>query len=406
MSPFLVGDYMNLKDTTLRIEYIPIEKLTPNKKNARAHHADDIQCIKNSIEQFGMCDPIGVWGDDNIIVEGQGRLQALKELGYTEVPTIRLDFLTDEERRAYGIAHNKTAENSSWNFENLNAEMSDLNIDFNFKDFGFKFEVEKERQKALYDEFKNGMTTELAEDESYNEFVEKFKPKKTTDDCYTPPEVYDAVLKWVKDEYSIDENRLIVRPFVPGGDYINYEYPQDCVVVDNPPFSIMAQIVDFYLERKIDFFLFANGLTLFGYGNREVNLVCVDCSVIYENGAKVNTGFATNMGDYKIMTAPKLKEAIELVNKPETKEITTYQMPDEVITAARINFANVEFKLTKEQCRFVRTIGKEKTQLYGAGFLISPAKAKAKAEAEAKAIQYIELSDEEKAIIEQLSEFD
>ena len=137
MSPFLVGDYMNLKDTTLRIEYISIGKLTPNKKNARAHHADDIQCIKNSIEQFGMCDPIGVWGDDNIIVEGQGRLQALKELGYTEVPTIRLDFLSDEERRAYGIAHNKTAENSSWDFENLNAEMSDLSVDFDFSNFGF-----------------------------------------------------------------------------------------------------------------------------------------------------------------------------------------------------------------------------------------------------------------------------
>jgi hypothetical protein len=137
VSPFLVGDYMNLKDTTLRIEYISIGKLTPNKKNARAHHADDIQCIKNSIEQFGMCDPIGVWGDDNIIVEGQGRLQALKELGYTEVPTIRLDFLSDEERRAYGIAHNKTAENSSWDFENLNAEMSDLSVDFDFSNFGF-----------------------------------------------------------------------------------------------------------------------------------------------------------------------------------------------------------------------------------------------------------------------------
>lgn len=98
MSPFLVGDYMNLKDTTLKIEYIPIGKLTPNKKNARAHHADDIQCIKNSIEQFRMCDHIGVWSDDNIVVEGQGRLQALKELGYTEVPTIRLDFLSDEEK--------------------------------------------------------------------------------------------------------------------------------------------------------------------------------------------------------------------------------------------------------------------------------------------------------------------
>lgn len=155
MSPFLVGDYMDLKDTTLRIEYIPIEKLTQNKKNARAHHADDIQCIKNSIEQFGMCDPIGVWGDDNIIVEGQGRLQALKELGYTKVPTIRLDFLSDEERRAYGIAHNKTAENSSWDFENLNAEMSDLSVDFDFSNFGF----------------------EILNDEDYNEIADE-KPNE------------------------------------------------------------------------------------------------------------------------------------------------------------------------------------------------------------------------------------
>lgn len=168
----------------------------------------------------------------------------------------------------------------------------------------------------------------------------------------------------------------------------------------------MAEIVDFYLEHKIDFFLFANGLTLFGYGNREVNLICIDYSVTYENGAKVNTGFVTNMGDYKLMTAPKLKEAIETVNKPETKEITKYQMPDEVITAARIDFANVDFKLKKEQCHFVRTVGNEKTQLYGAGFLVSKAKAKAKAKAEAKAIQYIELSDEEKSIIEHLREFD
>lgn len=76
----------------LKIEYLPLEQLTPNAKNARAYHADDIQCIKNSIEQSGMCDPIRIFGDDNIIVEGQERLQALKELGYTEVPIIRLDY--------------------------------------------------------------------------------------------------------------------------------------------------------------------------------------------------------------------------------------------------------------------------------------------------------------------------
>ena len=52
----------------------------------------------------------------------------------------------------------------------------------------------------------------------YDGFVEKFKPKKTTDDCYTPQPVYDAVLEWVRDEYHVDESTPILRPFKPGGD--------------------------------------------------------------------------------------------------------------------------------------------------------------------------------------------
>lgn len=80
----------------------------------------------------------------------------------------------------------------------------------------------------------------------YDAFVEKFKPKKTTDDCYTPPEVYDIVLKHVRETYHIADDVPIVRPFYPGGDYENYDYPEGCVVVDNPPFSIFAKILDFY----------------------------------------------------------------------------------------------------------------------------------------------------------------
>ena len=59
-------------------------------------------------------------------------------------------------------------------------------------------------------------TKELFED--YDGFVEKFKPKKTTDDCYTPPQVYRAVLDWAAAEYGL-AGREIVRPFFPGGDY-------------------------------------------------------------------------------------------------------------------------------------------------------------------------------------------
>ena len=65
----------------------------------------------------------------------------------------------------------------------------------------------------------------MAAGETYEEFVEKFKSKKTTDDCYTPPGVYAVIKDWACKEYSIDPAK-IVRPFYPGGDYENFDYPE------------------------------------------------------------------------------------------------------------------------------------------------------------------------------------
>lgn len=124
----------------LKIEYIPVQELTPYEKNARKHTPYDVGKIKASIEKFGFDDPIGIWGKKNIIVEGHGRLAAAKELGYDRVPCIRLDHLTDEQRRAYALAHNKTAELSTWDFGKLEAELMDLS-DFGMSDFGFDFSV-------------------------------------------------------------------------------------------------------------------------------------------------------------------------------------------------------------------------------------------------------------------------
>ena len=100
--------------------------------------------------------------------------------------------------------------------------------------------------------------------EDYDAFVAKFNADapKTTDDCFTPQPVYEAILEWLKERVGL-EGRCIVRPFYPGGDYENYEYPENCVVVDNPPFSILAKIIRFYVNTGIDYFLFAPALTLF-----------------------------------------------------------------------------------------------------------------------------------------------
>nr|DAJ20254.1 MAG TPA: DNA N-6-adenine-methyltransferase [Siphoviridae sp. ctjRi1] len=137
----------------------------------------------------------------------------------------------------------------------------------------------------------------MALGESYEEFVEKFKPKKTTDDCYTPPRVYEAVKDWAVKEYGVDPAK-IVRPFYPGGDYERFEYPKGCCVLDNPPFSILAKILRHYDERGIAYFLFAPTMTLFS--SMKFSLgggIVTDIAVEYENGAKVNTSFVTSLGD-------------------------------------------------------------------------------------------------------------
>ena len=118
----------------LKIEYVDINTIKPYKNNAKLHPKEQIEQIKKSINQFGMDDPIGIWKDE--IVEGHGRLIACKELGYTEVPIIRLDHLSDEERKAYTLAHNKLTMNSDFDIDILNNELNDiLNIDMS--DFGF-----------------------------------------------------------------------------------------------------------------------------------------------------------------------------------------------------------------------------------------------------------------------------
>ena len=119
----------------LKIEYLPIDQIKPYERNARKHENEDVGAIVNSIKEFGFDDPIGIWGEDNVIVEGHGRLKAAKQLNMSEVPVIRLDHLTDEQRRAYALAHNKTAELSEWN-EFLDIELGDI-LDIDMEEFGF-----------------------------------------------------------------------------------------------------------------------------------------------------------------------------------------------------------------------------------------------------------------------------
>jgi DNA modification methylase len=135
----------------LEIEYVDINSIKPYKNNAKQHPKEQIEQIKTSIEMFGMDDPIGVW--NNEIVEGHGRLIACKELGYTEVPIIRLDHLTDEERKAYTLAHNKLTMNSDFDLDILNEELVNFDtIDMSEYGFDLDFNVDDEEQEIVEDE--------------------------------------------------------------------------------------------------------------------------------------------------------------------------------------------------------------------------------------------------------------
>lgn len=133
----------------LKIEYVSIDSVKPYKNNAKLHPKEQIEQIKKSIEQFGMDDPIGVW--KNEIVEGHGRLIACKELGLKEIPIIRLDHLTDEERKAYTLAHNKLTMNSDFDLDILNEELANFET-IDMSDFGFDLDLNDEDETEIIED--------------------------------------------------------------------------------------------------------------------------------------------------------------------------------------------------------------------------------------------------------------
>ena len=229
--------------------------------------------------------------------------------------------------------------------------------------------------------------------EDYDGFVEKFKPKRTTDDCYTPPEIYDVVLGYVRDRWGVEESD-VVRPFWPGGDYENHDYPEGCCVVDNPPFSMLARIQAFYLGRGIRFFLFAPALTcLSGRHCMEVDHIVCDANVTYENGAVVRTGFVTNLdGEHVLEADPALGDAL---NEADAKRLAAtkrtvgrYEYPDEVLTAARASWMaahHTPLRVRRADACRISALDEQRERgkgIYGGGLLLSEAAAAERAAAE------------------------
>lgn len=122
-----------------RIEQVAIGKLKPAKRNARTHSKKQIHQIAASITEFGFTNPVLVDRRDQILA-GHGRFEAAKLLGLPNVPVIRLEHLTEQQKRAYAIADNKLALNAGWDLDILAAdlkELSELELPFDMEITGF-----------------------------------------------------------------------------------------------------------------------------------------------------------------------------------------------------------------------------------------------------------------------------
>lgn len=146
-----------MNSAKLSVEYLPVGDLRPYERNAKKHPRQQLDQIKRSIldmgngdPEKGFLDPIGIWGEQNIIVEGHGRLLAAIELGMKTVPVIRLDQLTDEQRRQYTLIHNQTTMNSGFDIDIVNLELLDM-PDFDASFYGFDIPENEEVVEDNYE---------------------------------------------------------------------------------------------------------------------------------------------------------------------------------------------------------------------------------------------------------------
>ena len=260
----------------------------------------------------------------------------------------------------------------------------------------------------------------MAKQISFEDFCEKFKPKKTTDDCYTPPTIYEVIKNWACKEYGIDPDK-IVRPFYPGGDYENFDYAPDAVVLDNPPFSILAQICEFYLERGIPFFLFAPSLTCLSqrWVAMRMNHILCDCKIVYENGAVVPTSFVTSYGgDVVAQSQPELTQLVNAesarLRHEKVRELPKYEYPWNVLTAAMLQKYSkygIDYRVDRRDCEQIAKLDAQRPAgktIFGGGLLLSDNKAAERAAAERAAAERAaahvwELSTREREAIEYIN---
>ena len=392
----------------IRLVWRKIDELIPYEHNAKLHPQAQLDKLVGSFDEFGRIVPAGIDADGNLIY-GHGRILAARQRGDTEFPCIEIEGLTETQRRAFVHADNLLSQ-SGTDEEILRAEMQALQaagFDVTITGFEPAGLVNGENEDAP---FWGDVETESTEE--YEDFVEKFKPKLTTDDVYTPDNIYQAVKDFAVEHYQL-QGAPIVRPFYPGADYKSADYPSGCVVIDNPPFSILSEICAWYEEHGVRYFLFAPGLTLFSINSGRSRYLPVGHQIMYHNGAGIPTSFVTNLGSLRIELCPELYARLEQIDEANRRakhaDLPVYSYPDHVatVTLNRLCKYGQAMQIPDGEASFVRALDAQRKAgkaIYGGGFLLSEKAAAEKAAAEKAAAEKAAatrwpLSDRERAII-------
>ena len=410
--------YINLKKlvfNTGQIEGVP--------RNPRDWTKEDVSRLAASIvetPELFEARPLLVVprGERFVVIGGNMRLAAARELAMYAPPCYEIQDRSVDNLKQMAIKDNVSF--GEWDTDLLDKEWSACPL----KEWGVTIR-EKEPSVVSEPEASEMTAGEIAEkkrefeermaageidegDEEYQAFLDKFVPKKTTDDCYTPDLVYEAVAQWVANEYHV-ATRHFVRPFYPGGDYQREQYLPDAIVVDNPPFSILSEIIKFYVEKGIRFFLFAPTLTLFSSSSSLVTALPVAASVTYENKANVNTSFVTNLENpsIRLRSVPSLYRVVKEANdrnlEEQRRELPKYAYPDNVVTSAfvaRLSRYGIDFSVSRAESVSIDALDAQKEQgraIYGKGYLVSE-----RAAAERAAAIRFALSPREREIVAQL----
>ena len=252
----------------MEIETIKISELKPYEKNARTHPKAQLELLKKNIERFGFTTPCLI-DKDNELIAGQGRLEAVKELDWTEVPCVRMENLSKEEVKALRIADNKLAEMAQWDMDLLLPELKELSDeDFDLTGFDKDLIIEpgekddevpevpempEEPKSKLGDLYELGEHRVLTGDSTKIEDVEKLMDGKKADMVFTDPPYGMGKEKDGVQNDNLYNDKLLAfnRDWIP----LAFSFLKDngswyCWGTDEPLMDIYSEIIKPYIDTQ------------------------------------------------------------------------------------------------------------------------------------------------------------